>query len=109
MKISKKSKGILKRKVEEFNSQHLVKVTEDRMLEYMIEEFNLSTPEEKLNLYRRKSNAHLEFIQTLPNILPSSPDDILKLLAKAWNDGWKVGWYQFQDRKKSCHILKREE
>jgi hypothetical protein len=99
MELSDRSKKILELKIEEWNLIHLKKVTEDQMLEYMIGEFEQSTPREKSNQHKRKLDALEIFLDT--NKLSSIKD--------AWYNGWITGWYQFQMRKESSHLLKRGE
>jgi len=97
-KISEKAQKVIERKVEEFNLRRTVKVTKDEMVEYMIMEFDASTPEERREQVRNKVKSLKKFLD-IGNV---SIED-------AWRDGWATGWMQFQTRKESCKHLKREE
>ena len=106
--ISDKAKEIIRQKTEEFNAGKAYPITEDTMLEYMILEFDASTPEERLALFRKRIELRREFFDSL-EALPVEPNDILEAINKAYTKGWSNGWMQFQWRKKSCQHLRREE
>jgi len=76
----------------------LLGVTEEKILEYIIQEYVPSTPEEKRLQIHRRDTTMAKFISENPNTG----------LAHAWANGYKVGWEHFQMRK-SSPIFKREE
>ncbi len=69
-----------------------------RALEWMILEFSETPPEERIRWIIDRDKAKIAFLEGNPDAS----------VAKAWMDGYKVGWLQFQTRKPS-HPFRRKE
>jgi len=81
--LSKEVEAVLKRKAGENNWSMT------RMLEWMVESFSLSTPQEKDDQATRKRIAREEFFDKNPKANKQT----------SWNAGFAIGWLHFQIRK----------
>lgn len=88
-RLTDEAKSILERKARVLN------LNKTEVLESMIQEFSLSTFEERRQQRRNREKALRAFLDTEPK----GKYDVAFIRKKAWNDGFTNGWRQFQTRK----------